>query len=126
MAKHDPAAGRADVEAYLAMQPPAWRDALEDLRRRIVARVPDASEGISYGMPAVRYRNRFIVSYAGWARHCSLYPLTGSARLAHAAELEGLSTDKGTIRFTPPQRPSDELLATILADRMASIDAGGR
>ena len=126
MPKTDPAAGKAAVEAYLAKQPPERRAALEALRSRIAALAPDASEAISYGMPAFRYRDHFLVSYAGWAKHCSFYPLTGSTTAAHAAELAGLSTDKGTIRFTPPQRLSDDLLRAILAERRASIDAGGR
>jgi uncharacterized protein YdhG (YjbR/CyaY superfamily) len=126
MPKIDPAAGRAAVEAYLAEQPPERRAALEELRARIAALAPEATEQISYGMPAFRYRNHFLVSYAGWAKHCSFYPLTGSTTAAHAAELAGLSTDKGTIRFTPPQRLSDELLRAILVERKATIDGGGR
>ena len=126
MPKTDPAAGRAAVEEYLAKQPPDRRAALEDLRARIAALAPDATEQISYAMPAFRYRGRFLVSYAGWAKHCSFYPLTNTATAAHAAELGGLSVDKGTIRFTPPQRLSDELLASIVRERIAEIDGGGR
>ena len=122
MAKQDPGAGRAAVEAYLAKQPPTNRAALEELRARIARLAPDASEAISYGMPAFRYRDRFLVSYAGWAKHCAFYPLTGQATAAHAAELEGFDVAKGTIRFTPPQRLPDELLAAIVAERRSAID----
>jgi uncharacterized protein YdhG (YjbR/CyaY superfamily) len=126
MAKHDPAAGRAAVEAYLAAQPPTNRAALEELRARIARLAPDATEAISYGMPAFRYRDHFLVSYAGWAKHCAFYPLTGATTAAHAAELAGLSYAKGTIRFTPPQRLSDELLGAFVRERVAAIDAAGR
>jgi uncharacterized protein YdhG (YjbR/CyaY superfamily) len=126
MPKPANATGPADVDAYLAKQPAANRAALEDLRRRIAALSPEATEAISYGMPAFRYRNRYVVSYAGWARHCAFYPLTGASVEAHRAELAGLSVDKGTVRFVPPQRLSDELLRTIVAERKAAIDAGGR
>jgi uncharacterized protein YdhG (YjbR/CyaY superfamily) len=126
MAKRDPVAGRAEVEAYLAEQPPANRAALEELRARIARLAPDATEAISYGMPAFRYRDHFLVSYAGWAKHCAFYPLTGATTAAHAAELAGLSYAKGTIRFTPPQRLSDELLTAIVRERLTAIDAGGR
>jgi uncharacterized protein YdhG (YjbR/CyaY superfamily) len=126
MAKEDPAAGRAAVEAYLGKQPPSNRAALEELRTRIARLAPGATEAISYGMPAFRYRNHFLVSYAGWAKHCAFYPLTGQTTAAHAAELEGFSLAKGTIRFVPPQRLSDELLGAIVRERIAAIDAGGR
>ena len=126
MSKLDPAAGRTAVEAYLSDQPPTNRAALEDLRARVARLAPDATEAISYGMPAFRYHGKFLVSYAGWARHCAFYPLTGATTAAHAAELAGLSFAKGTIRFTPPARLSDDLLAAIVHERMAAIDAGRR
>ncbi len=126
MATQDPAAGRAEVEAYLAKQPPANRAALEELRGRIARLAPEATDAISYGMPAFRYRNRFLVSYAGWAKHCAFYPLTGRTTAAHAAELAGFSLAKGTIRFVPPQRLPDELLDAIVRERLAAIDAGPR
>jgi uncharacterized protein YdhG (YjbR/CyaY superfamily) len=125
MPKTDPAAGKAAVEAYLAKQPPANRAALEELRARIAALAPDAIEAISYGMPAFRYRDRFLVSYAGWAKHCAFYPLTGATVASHGADLEGFSLDKGTIRFTPPQRLPDSVLRAIVTERQAAIDAGG-
>jgi uncharacterized protein YdhG (YjbR/CyaY superfamily) len=126
MAKTDPGAGLAAVEAYLAKQPPDRRAALEELRARIARLAPGATEQISYGMPAFRYRDHFLVSYAGWAKHCAFYPLTGTTTAAHAAELAGLSVAKGTIRFVPPQRLSDELLGAIVRERLATINAGGR
>ena len=126
MAKHDPEAGRAAVDGYLAKQPAANRAALEELRRRIARLAPEATEAISYGMPAFRYREHFLVSYAGWAKHCAFYPLTGQTTAAHAAELEGFSLAKGTIRFTPPQRLSEALLGAIVRERIAAIDARSR
>ena len=126
MPKDDPVAGKAKIEAYLADQPPAARMALEELRGRIATLAPEATEAISYGMPSFRYKDRYLVSYAGWAKHCSFYPLTGATVAAHATELEGLSVDKGTIRFVPPQRLSDTLLRAIVTERKAAIDAGGR
>src|SRR5262249_13612011 len=106
--------GPADVEAYLQQQTTDNRAAPEGLRRRVTTLLPEASEAISYGMPALRYKDRYAVSYAGWAKHCSFYPLTAAAANAHAAELEGLSIDKGTVRFVPPQRLSDTLLRAIV------------
>jgi len=116
----------ATIDEYLAGVPDDRRAALERLRAQIHAAAPDATEAISYGMPAFRYKDHFLVSYAGWAKHCAFYPLTGATTAAHAAELAGLSFATGTIRFTPPQRLSDGLLGAIVRERLAAIDAGGR
>lgn len=119
--------GSDDVEGYLAaVASPAARAALEHLRATIAATAPGAVEAIGYGMPAFRYRDRFLLSYAAWSRHCSLYPLTDPVRAAFADELAGHSVAKGTIRFTPAAPLSDALVRAVVADRVATIEAGGR
>jgi uncharacterized protein YdhG (YjbR/CyaY superfamily) len=57
------------VDAYLAGLSAADRTLLERVRARIVAVAPDAEETISYGMPAYRWRGRFLLSFAGWKQH---------------------------------------------------------
>jgi uncharacterized protein YdhG (YjbR/CyaY superfamily) len=44
----------ASVEAYLASLSPEQRTALDALRATIHAAAPDATEGISYSMPAFK------------------------------------------------------------------------
>ena len=108
------------VDAYLAALPADQQGLLEGVRATIRRVVPDAEETIAYDMPAFRLRGRFLVSYAGWKRHCSLYPLTDSFLAAHAAEIEGFGRTKGSIHFTAakPLPPAllDELIRTRVAD----------
>lgn len=108
------------VDAYLAALPADQQGLLEGVRGTIRRVVPDAEETIAYDMPAFRLRGRFLVSYAGWKRHCSLYPLTDSFLAAHATEIEGFGRTKGSIHFTAakPLPPAllDELIRTRVAD----------
>ena len=108
------------VDAYLATLPADQQGLLEGVRATIRRVVPDAEETIAYDMPAFRLAGRFLVSYAGWKRHCSLYPLTDSFLAAHAAEIEGFGRTKGSIHFTAakPLPPAllDELIRTRVAD----------
>ena len=62
------------VEAYLAALPDGRRAAMEELRRTINAAAPDATETIAYQMPALRTNGHFLVSYAAFKAHYSLFP----------------------------------------------------
>ena len=56
----------AHVEAYLAALPPASRTAMDALRAAIRSAVPEATETISYQMPAFRHVGRVLVSYGAF------------------------------------------------------------
>lgn len=62
----------------------------------------DATEVISYGIPAFKHK-RVLVWYAAFADHCSLFP-TAAVIEKFKDELKGFSTSKGTIHF-PLSKP---------------------
>ena len=63
------------VEEYLAGVPEPQRSTLEKLRAMIRAAAPkEATEGISYGMPAFKYKGG-LVAYASFKCHCSFFPM---------------------------------------------------
>jgi len=114
------------VQAYLERLPPDQRALLEHVRD-VVGRVAvDAEEAISYGMPAFKRDGRFFLSYAGWKRHCSIYPLTDAFLEAHRAELEGYRRTRGSLHFTPEQPLPDPLLEAFVRDLLARADASNR
>ena len=88
----------ADTDAYLATVPEPQREALQVLRRQLLAAAPGATECVSYGMPAIR-RTGVLVWFAAGKAHCALYP---SGLVAEFADrLTGYQTSKGAIRFQP-------------------------
>lgn len=103
----------AAVEGYLAALPEAPRAALEKLRKTIKAAAPEATETISYQMPAFRLNGRFLVSYAAYKDHCSLFPASQRVREVCGDELKPYFSGKGTIRFTV-----DETLPTALVKKI--------
>lgn len=47
-----------EIDAYLAALEEPKRSTLEQLRKAIIEVVPDAEQGLSYGMPAFKVRPR--------------------------------------------------------------------
>ena len=109
-------AAPASVEDYLAALPEESRAALEKLRKTIKAAAPEATETISYQMPAFKDHGRFLVSYAAFKDHCSLFPASQAVMEALGEELKPYFTGKGTIRFH-----ADKPLTAALVKRIVQV-----
>jgi uncharacterized protein YdhG (YjbR/CyaY superfamily) len=112
--------GAQDVDQYLARVPEPARSALKQVRATIRSVVPsDCTEGISYGIPAFRYKGRALVGFAAFTNHCSLFPMGSSAIAAFKDELKDFQTSKGTIRFTVERPLPVALLKKVVKARVA-------
>ena len=101
-----------NVDEYLARVPEPARSTLNKMRAAIRSAVPpEATETISYRIPAFKYKG-VLVWFAAFSDHCSLFP-TASIVEAFKNELKGFSTSKGTIHF-----PTDKPLPTALVKKM--------
>jgi uncharacterized protein YdhG (YjbR/CyaY superfamily) len=116
-------AAATSVDEYLAAVPEPVRAALQKLRRTIRAAAPDATETISYEMPTFKLRGRYLVSYAAFKDHCSLFPATGNALEAYGEELEPFFSGKGTLRFTADKPMPSALVRKIVKMAVAESEA---
>jgi uncharacterized protein YdhG (YjbR/CyaY superfamily) len=101
-----------NVDEYLAGVPEPARSTLKKIRAAIRSAVPpEATETISYRIPAFKYKG-VLVWFAAFSSHCSLFP-TASVVEAFKNDLKGFSTSKGTIYF-----PTDKPLPTALVKKL--------
>jgi uncharacterized protein YdhG (YjbR/CyaY superfamily) len=112
------------VDDYIAALPPERRATMEELRRTINAAAPDATETIAYQMPALRADGRFLVSYAAFKAHFSLFPASDAVVAAGGEELAPYLAGKGTIRFPADQPLPLALVTKIVTVRVAEHAAG--
>lgn len=119
-----PTAKPADVEAYLAAQPPEARAALVEVRAAMRRALPDAVEVIKYGMPAYLVDGRAVASFAGWKDHYALYFVAPALFDAVRKDLAGREASKGIIRFGLDE-PVPESVVMRLAEWASAAAVGG-
>ncbi len=110
-------AGSTTVQDYLAALPDDRRAVVEEMRRTINDAAPNAEESIAYDMPALRsHGGQFLVSYAAYKKHYSLFPASDAVVEALGEELKPYLAGKGTIRF-----PADKPVPTALVRKIVKV-----
>jgi uncharacterized protein YdhG (YjbR/CyaY superfamily) len=88
----------ATIDDYISSFPEEVQIILEEVRRTIRSVVPAAEETISYRIPTITLNGRYLVYFAAWKHHISLYPIP-RADEALEQELAPYRAAKGTVRF---------------------------
>ncbi|HXG26128.1 MAG TPA: DUF1801 domain-containing protein [Candidatus Binatia bacterium] len=114
------------VDAYLANLPREQREVLEQLRADLARLAPEAVKTISYGMPALKLDGRFLLSYAGWKRHCSIYPIDDALLKRHAAAVGDYGRTSGALHFSRERPLPRELLEDFVRGRIEAVRREGR
>jgi uncharacterized protein YdhG (YjbR/CyaY superfamily) len=109
------------VDDYLAALADDRRGTMEGLRRTIREAAPEATESIAYDMPALRMNGRFLVSYAAFKHHYSLFPASTVIVEALGAELAPYLAGKGTIRFATDAPIPADLVTQVVKARLAEV-----
>lgn len=105
------------IDEYIATCPKKIRQTLEELRATIRTAAPEASERISYRMPAFALKGT-LVYFAAFENHIGFYP-TGSGIAAFREELSAYAGSKGAIRFPIGQPLPMDLIGRIVKFRVA-------
>lgn len=110
-------AGSPDVDAYLDALPEDARNALDGLRARIRALVPDATERIAYQVPAFVHDGP-LVSYGARPDFCSFFVQSPDLVRRLADQLSDVDVRGATIRFTPDRPLPDRVIEIVVRGRL--------
>jgi uncharacterized protein YdhG (YjbR/CyaY superfamily) len=116
-------AGSGSVDEYLRALPAPQRAALEGMRATIRAAAPKAAESIAYEMPTFRADGRFLVSYAAFKNHYSLFPASSVVVDELGDAIRPYLSGKGTIRFPANEPIPTQLVARVVEIRVREVAA---
>jgi uncharacterized protein YdhG (YjbR/CyaY superfamily) len=103
-----------DIDSYIAKFPDDVQAVLQKVRATIRRAAPEATETISYMMPAFR-QHGILVFFAGWEKHIGIYPpISGNKTLEKA--IARYAGPKGNLQF-----PLDEPMPYDLIERIVKL-----
>jgi uncharacterized protein YdhG (YjbR/CyaY superfamily) len=96
------------------------KEALQHVRSIVNDVAPDAEEVMTYGMPGYKYKGKYLISFAAFKDHMSIFPGSEAVE-ALRGELDGHKLSKGTVQFTVDKPIPDEVIKKIILYRIADI-----
>ncbi|MXN92409.1 hypothetical protein GR160_14365 [Flavobacterium sp. Sd200] len=107
---------------YIASFPENVQQMLQQLREAILQTAPNATEGISYAMPAYKLNGKPLVYFAGYKSHIGFYA-TPTGHEAFAPELAQYKQGKGSVQFPVNEPLPLDLIKRIVLFRVKENEA---
>ena len=99
--------------------PNSHRATILEMRKRILAVIPEAEEVVSYGMPAFKYRGHIVAGLMAAKNHVGYYPFSGSVLNLFSKELKAFSKTKSAIHVPIDEPLSKTLLSKLIKARIS-------
>lgn len=109
------------VDAYIASFPKETQDVLRILRKIIHEEIEDVEETIKYNMPTFNKNGSYVIYFALWKKHISLYPFTEEMADAFEETKQYNTSGKGTIQFPLDQSLPIPLIKKIIQMRLKEL-----
>lgn len=111
------------IDEYIGRFPVEVQHLLQQIRETIAEMVPEAEEAISYGIPAFYLNRRYLIYFAGYKNHISIYPApVGNAEFEE--DFAPYNTSKGTVQFPLSESIPLDLVKKIVRFREAENAKG--
>ncbi|MCC6721668.1 MAG: DUF1801 domain-containing protein [Bacteroidia bacterium] len=110
------------IDEYLSKLKTDKIEKITLIRNIVKNTIPEASETISYEMPAFKYKNRILIYFAAFKNHISIFPAPRTAQ-EFADELKNYKGGKGTVQFQDSNPLPLHLIERIVKFHAAKIVA---
>jgi uncharacterized protein YdhG (YjbR/CyaY superfamily) len=108
-----------NIDEYIAAFPSDVQDILQKVRTTIKEAAPDAQETISYQIPTFTLKGKYLIYFAGYKKHLSLYPAPIGVD-EFKSELAPYESGKGTAKFPLAKAIPFDLISRIVKYRITA------
>lgn len=105
------------IDEYIDGFPEDTRKVLKRIRTLIGRTIPKAEESISYGIPTYKVNDSYVVYFAGFKKHVSVYPTQGGSA-TFEKKLEPYRAGKGTAQFDLGKPLPEKLIVEIVKQNL--------
>ena len=106
-----------DMDDYISGVPKDVQALLQQVRNIIKKAAPGVEERISYGIPTFNLSNRYLIYFAGFKNHISVYPAPRESK-EFKEKLSKYKGGKGTVQFPLDKPLPIGLITDIVKFRM--------
>ena len=110
------------VDEYIANLEPSDKAVFELACSQVKYWVPDVTQGVSYGMPAFKYKDKALLSLMVCKKHYGGYPYSGKVIEKLKDRLTAFVTTTGSVHFPKGVPIPDSLLKEIVQTRIDEIN----
>jgi uncharacterized protein YdhG (YjbR/CyaY superfamily) len=108
------------VDAYIKSFAPEVQEILQKIRALVKKHTPNATEGISYGIPTF-YQKRTFFHYAAFKNHFSLFPpVSGDAELLQS--IKPYANKKNNLLFKYKNDIPYDLIEKVIINHIAQLE----
>ena len=109
-----------EVDDYIGRFPPEAQAQLRKMRTTLRKAAPNATETISYKIPAFSVNGKILVWFGAFTSHIGLYP--GAAAIAaFKKDLAAYKSAKGSVQFPFSEPLPVDLLRSIVKFRLEQL-----
>ena len=108
-----------NVKALYQVAPSPQRKTMLEMRKRILAIIPNAEEVVSYGMPAFKVNGTVIAGLLAHKNHVGFYPFSGSVLGNFKSDLRNFKYTKSALHVPIDKPLSKALLAKLIKARIS-------
>ena len=105
-----------NIDEYIARFPLEIQNNLQHVRATIKNVAPEAEETISYGIPTFTLNGTYLIYFAAFKSHISLYPVPGDIEQVDKGFATYKTSGKGTVQF-----PFNKPLPLNLIDKLVKF-----